>query len=185
MSVAPDPFQVFNFEVTFAELDLANDQESPDQQELCSAAFSEVTGLEATMEPKVIKEGGRNFGAVQRVGQVSFATVILKRGMTTELDLWNWFELVAGGRYQKRMNAYVKVLDPARKQVVRTWKLHRALAIKFKTPDLNASSTSVGIEELHLTHEGLELVRPDTPPGPVMAGDPGPIGGLPPGTGVA
>jgi hypothetical protein len=82
------------------------------------------------------------------------------------------------------MNAYVKVFDPARKQAVRTWKLHRALAIKFKTPDLNASGTSIGIEELHLAHEGLELVRPKEPP-PVMAGDPGPIGGSSPGTRVA
>jgi phage tail-like protein len=157
---APDPFQVFNFEVTFREVDLATNEQKPLEMAICSAAFSEVTGLEATMEPKVIKEGGRNFGPVQRVGQVSFATVVLKRGITTQVELWKWFDIVAGGHYAKRLNAYIKVRDPQWKQIVRSWKLHRCLPIKFKMPDLNATSTSVGIEELHLAHEGLEIRPP-------------------------
>jgi len=37
-----------------------------------------ATGLEATMEVKVIKEGGRNYGVIQRSGLVTFATVVLK-----------------------------------------------------------------------------------------------------------
>ncbi len=47
-----------------------------------STAFAEVTGLEATMEPRAIREGGRNWGQHQRAGQVSFATVVFKRGIT-------------------------------------------------------------------------------------------------------
>jgi hypothetical protein len=34
------------------------------------------------------------------------------------------------------------------------------MPIKFKTADLNAKGTEVGIEELHIAHEGLTLVRP-------------------------
>jgi phage tail-like protein len=174
MSLAQDPFQVFNFEVTFASLDLDKDLEGAKERELCSAAFSEVTGLEATMEPKVIKEGGRNFGPVQRVGQVTFATVILKRGLTSETDLWTWFNLVADGQYHKRMNAYIRVHDPAGTRPVRVWKLHRALPIKFKSPDLNASGTNIGIEELHIAHEALELVLAAPPASEVQAGGPEP-----------
>ncbi|HEY6814621.1 MAG TPA: phage tail protein [Croceibacterium sp.] len=59
-------------------------------------AFSEISGLEATMEHKVIKEGGRNYGPVLRVGQVSFATVILKRGFVEIDNLWNWWALFTG-----------------------------------------------------------------------------------------
>jgi phage tail-like protein len=163
MSFGPDPFQVFNFEVTFKEFPLNTKSEGAQERELCSAAFSELTGLEATMEPKVIKEGGRNYGPVQRVGAVSFATVILKRGITGETDLWKWFDLVAGGNSSKRMNAYIRVRDPQGATVLRTWKLHRALPIKFKSPDLNATSTNIGIEELHLAHEGLELFAAEAP----------------------
>jgi len=59
-------------------------------------AFSEVSGLEASMEHKVIKEGGRNYGPALRVGQVSFATVILKRGIVEVDNLWNWWALFTG-----------------------------------------------------------------------------------------
>ena len=56
---------------------------------LCRGAFSEVSGLEATMAPKTLREGGRNWGEVQLAGPTSFAPVILKRGITEVADLWN------------------------------------------------------------------------------------------------
>src|SRR5262245_61104180 len=85
------PFHVFRFHVEFNETKL--DKSAGSAVPLCSGAFSECTGLEATMEPKVVKAGGQNYGAAQRAGPVTFATVILKRGMTTTRDLWNWFSL--------------------------------------------------------------------------------------------
>jgi phage tail-like protein len=59
-------------------------------------AFSEVSGLEATMEHKVIKEGGNNYGPVLRAGPVNFGTVILKRGLVEVDNLWAWWSLFAG-----------------------------------------------------------------------------------------
>jgi phage tail-like protein len=38
------------------------------------------------------------------------------------------------------------------------WRLARAMPIKFKAAELNARGTEVGIEELHLAHEGLTLI---------------------------
>jgi phage tail-like protein len=150
------PLHVFRFDVTFRR-DGTISAPNSDPVPLCSGAFAECTGLEATMEPKVIKAGGLNYGPAQRVGQVSFATVILKRGMTTTRDLWNWFQLVAGGAYAHRLSAEITMQD-LEGQPVLTWKLARALPIKFKAADLNARGTEVGIEELHLAHEGLSLV---------------------------
>ncbi len=43
---------------------------------------------------------------------------------------------------------------------VLTWGLARALPVKFKAADLNARGAEIGIEELHLAHEGLTLVDP-------------------------
>jgi phage tail-like protein len=99
------------------------------------------------------------------VGQVSFATVILKRGITTTRDLWNWFQLVAGGAYAYRLSAEIRMQNQNGDPVL-TWKLARALPIKFKSADLNARGTEVGIEELHLAHEGLSLVANPPPPPP-------------------
>ena len=147
------PLHVFRFNITFKRAGST----PGGAVQMCSGAFSECTGLEATMEPKVIKAGGSNYGPVQRAGPVSFATVVLKRGMTSTRDLWKWFQSVNGGGYAYRLSAEIAMQDPAGKTVV-TWSLDNCLPVKFKAADLNAKGTEVGIEELHLAHEGLRLV---------------------------
>ena len=136
---------------------------------ICGGSFSEATGLEATMTPRAIREGGRNWGAVQRAGPVAFGTVILKRGMTAGDDLSKWFDLTTRlGGTGVRLNGTIEVVDRAafnrttkvaKPHVLLTWSLHNALPIKFKGADLNATASQVAIEELHLVHEGLTLER--------------------------
>ena len=150
------PLHVFRFRVDFLRDSLASGREGR-AVPLCSGAFAECTGLEATMEPKVIKEGGRNDGAIQRAGQVTHATVVLKRGMTSTRHLWEWFSLVSGGATSYRLSATITVCDNGGNEVL-GWKLRRALPVKFKAADLNARGTEVGVEELHLAHEGLSQV---------------------------
>src|SRR4051812_11231866 len=117
------PLYVFNFEVSFFEDPLDSDEEGGGDVPMCRGAFSECTGLEATMEPKVIKEGGRNYGAAQRAGPVTFATVVLKRGMTTNGELWDWFERVTQGDYAHRLGARIQIRDGAQsEEAVMEWK---------------------------------------------------------------
>ena len=151
------PLHVFRFRVEFAVDPLSNEG-GGGPVEICSGAFSECTGLEATMEPKVIKEGGRNYGPAQRAGPVTFATVILKRGMTSTRHLWRWFEAVTkNGGYAHRLAVKVTMMNSADEPLI-SWRLEKAMPIKFKAADLNAKGTEVGIEELHLAHEGLSLI---------------------------
>jgi phage tail-like protein len=145
------PLHVFRFHVKFKRTSGGSGPE-----DICSGAFSECTGLEATMEPKVIKAGGANYGAAQRAGTVSFATVVLKRGMTKTRDLFTWFQLVAGGAYAYRLSAEIEMQNPAGATVL-TWGLDNCMPVKFKAADLNAKGTDVGVEELHVAHEGLRL----------------------------
>lgn len=152
-----DPLHVFRFRVDFEKDPFTGDDRRA--VPVCSGSFSECTGLEATMEPKVIKEGGRNYGVVQRSGPVTFATVVLKRGMTKTRDLYKWFEMVGKGAYSYRLAATVTMFDTAGKGVL-AWRLEKALPLKFKAADLNAKGTEIGIEELHLAHEGLSLLDP-------------------------
>ena len=151
------PFHVFRFQVDFRE-DSLNPKGTHNDLVLCSGAFSEVTGLEATMEPKVIKEGGRNYGPNQRAGQVTFATVVLKRGMTTTRDLWKWFEGVTTGSYAYRLEVTI-TLQNMQGEAQMTWQLDKAMPVKFKSADLNARNNEIGIEELHLVHQGLHFAK--------------------------
>ena len=171
MSEAAAPFQGHHFKVTFEEETIG--KTGGKSKPLCDAAFSECSGIEANLEPFEIEEGGFNRGAHQRVGRVSFNTVVLKRGLTKNSDLWKWWELVTGGKYAYRLRATVELIAPklqkaekssqragapqVEQEVVWRWILHRCLPIKIKAPDLAAAGVEVGIEELHLMHEGLEL----------------------------
>lgn len=151
---ADTPLHVFNFEVAFYQVDDKGKDKA--QVPVCQGRFSEVSGLEATMEPKAIREGDRNYGEVQRVGMVKFSTIILKRGVTRAPDLWKWFELVAKGKSAIRMRAEVIQLGPGREKIL-TWTMKDALPIKFKAATYTATSSDVGVEELHFVHEELGL----------------------------
>ena len=159
MESDPTLLHVFRFQVELTRT-LLSGQPGAGSGTVCGAAFSECSGLEATMETKVIKEGGRNYGNAQRAGPVTFATVILKRGLTSTRDMWQWFSLVSEqGGYTNRATAVINLFDVSGKAVM-AWQLDRAMAVKFKTADLNARGTEVGVEELHLAHEGMTAVKP-------------------------
>jgi phage tail-like protein len=153
MATSPAYIRPFRFHVDFLTSTL-KPQSPSEKVSLCQGAFAECTGLEATMEPKVIKQGGDNYGASQRAGTVAFATVVLKRGMTTNRNLWQWFEAVATGGYSYRLTVTINLYN-IQGEAVMAWQLDRAMPIKFKAADLNAKAAEVGIEELHLAHEGL------------------------------
>lgn len=131
---------------------------------ICRGAFSEVTGFEAAMSPKTLQEGGRNWGEVQLAGPTKFPAIVLKRGITDIQDLYLWFDVTTRqANYAFRMTGVIDVYDQpfvdksdARPRL--TWRLTRAMATKFKGPDLSSTSSSVAIEELQLVHEGLSLM---------------------------
>lgn len=175
MSEIMSPFQALRFEVTFEEHSLARGQTPGGAVPLCRGSFSECSGLEANLEAKVINEGGRNYGAAQRAGRVTFGTVVLKRGVTSNRDLWRWFELVSQGASAYRLSAVLEIRGPAvpggnepgpaartsdgASEVRWRWQLRHCLPVKFKVPAASASGTEIAIEELHLAHEGLFLVN--------------------------
>ena len=118
---------------------------------LCRGAFSEVSGLEATMAPKTLREGGRNWGEVQLAGPTSFEVA----------DLWNWFDVsTRQSNHALRLSGTIDVYHPQDpdKPLLR-WRITNALPTRFKGPDLSSTASQVAIEELQLVHEGLELER--------------------------
>lgn len=168
MAAADTPFFGFRFRVAFVKEPIAQRGGGTGEgaeEPLAEGAFAEVTGLEAAMEPKTIREGGLNYGAHQRAGAVTFATVVLKRGMTQARDLWAWWSLFAGagdkpnGAFAHRLTVRITMLDIDGTPLL-VWKLARAMPIKFKAADLNARAAEVGIEEIHLVHEGLSFEAP-------------------------
>ena len=153
------PLHIFRFQVDFRS-DSLSDDGNHEQLSVCSGAFAECTGLEASMEPKVIKEGGRNYGVAQRVGGTTFATVVLKRGISKRKDLWTILNSVSTRYFAPRLQVTINLFDLDGTATGVAWRLDRAMPVKYKFADLNARGAEVGIEELHLVHEGLWCVSP-------------------------
>lgn len=134
---------------------------------LCRGLFSEVQGLEVTMEPRAIQEGGHNWGEIQRIGYTKFSPIVLKRGVTELNDLWSWFDATTrGNNYGYRLQGEIHVLSstvPSENQErdsLIIWRLTNVMPTRFKGPDLSSVASQVAIEEVTLVHEGLQMERP-------------------------
>jgi len=125
--------------------------------EVCAAEFSECDGLEMSIEPKSIREGGNNGQQIHLAGPVSYGQLSLKRGMTDNFDLWNWFEKIQENR-SLRASGEVLMLSSARDEEVK-FALTGCLPIKLKAPSLNAQSGLVAIEEMQIAYETLSVTR--------------------------
>lgn len=148
---AAHPFTSFNF--------LVEVQVSGMSARLASASFSECDGLEVSMEPKTIREGGRNSGPVHMAGPVSYGQLTLKRGMTANVDLWRWFERVSArgnGGLRASIEVVMLAADTATEQL--RFRLGGCLPVKLKGSALNALSGQIAIEEMQVVYESLELV---------------------------
>jgi phage tail-like protein len=151
------PFTTFNFHV---QLTISNASGLGLGNPLCNMEFAEVEGLEMTMEPKTVKEGGNNTQQVNLVGRVSYSNITLKRGMTTNLDLWKWFAAATGNEARSvRANGVILVRDGAGTNRVR-YKLAGCLPIKIKAPALNAKDGQVAVEEMQLAVNSFTVEAP-------------------------
>jgi phage tail-like protein len=153
----PDhPFTTFNFRIAL--------QVGGEKRPVCDAEFSECDGMEVSLELKTIREGGNNARPIHLVGPVSYGQLTLKRGMTSDFGLWEWFEAVlrAGGS-GLRASGEITIQSAHAKPEARTplvrFALTGCLPIKIKAPALNAKDGQIAIEELQVAYECLSRVK--------------------------
>jgi phage tail-like protein len=148
------PFTTFNFLV---QLIIENASDLGLSTELCSMEFSECDGLEMTMEPKTVREGGNNTQQIHLVGPVSYGNLTLKRGMTRNLDLWKWFSLATGNIHRgTKADGEILMRDGARRGTV-SFTLKDCLPLKIKAPALNAKDGILAIEELQIAYSSFTV----------------------------
>ena len=152
--VQPAPFIAFNFSVEISNAEIAPDGTA---KPLCSAAFAECDGIEMTMEVKTLKEGGANGQMVRLTGPVSFGQLTLKRGMTANFELWNWFGAVVADPGLRADAEVVLLARDGNEQAA--FLLRRCVPVKLKAPPLNAQNGMVAIEELQLAYESIQYRR--------------------------
>ncbi len=150
------PYTAFRFEVELTLDSLVSGISGV----VCKGAFSDCDGLEMTMEPKAVREGGNNQEQIHLMGPISYGQLTLKRGMTDTLDLWKWF--AAAGRTGRTSTAQGKIMLWDTSGTPRlTFTLKDCLPIKLRGPAFNAKDGPLAIEEMQLVYARLDLKTSD------------------------
>lgn len=145
------PFTAFNFAVEIKVDGVA--------MQVVDAAFSECDGLEMTMDVKTIREGGNNGKQIRLTGPLTFGQVTMKRGMTANLELWDWFNLMLTDQ-SLRADAEIVIFAADGETERARFLLSRCVPVKLKSPPLNAKDGAIAIEELQIAYEKLTLKKP-------------------------
>ena len=124
-----------------------------------TASFSECSGLDVQIEKEVYQEGGVNNQQRIFLKHAKFGDVTLKRGMTDDPAFWNWINqsLLEGKNYgPQRRNINILVFNQAG-ETMQVWRLIGVIPVGWKTPSLKADSSTIALEELILSYEGLKV----------------------------
>jgi phage tail-like protein len=153
------PIAGFRFVVTLDPADAYVPPARADQLlQLIVGAFSDVTGLNSELEVLAQPEGGINDYVHQLPVRHTWGRITLKRGITTDRSLWDWYQESLDGRLGARRDGAIVLLDGDGNTAV-TWEFRAGLAAKWSGPDLTAREASVALESLEIAHHGVSQVR--------------------------
>jgi len=139
-----DPYRSFNFRL---EID-----------GLTVGSFRECAGLSADGNVVEYREGTDIPRTARKlIGLQTYSNVTLKRGYTTNTELWDWHQNIVNGITDRRHGSVI-LMDEQHKDVMR-WSIENAWVKKIDAPTFNATANEVAVESVELVHEGLALEK--------------------------
>ena len=119
------------------------------------ASFTEVSGLDVEVTPIEYRNGSEDITVRKIPGLKKFPNIVLKRGITGDVTLWQWVKTVLDGQVQ-RADGTITLLNDNREAVM-VWRFRRGWPCKLTGPALKAKGNEIAIETLEVCHEGLEI----------------------------
>lgn len=138
-----------------------------------TAAFTEVSGIEATVDMTEFRQG--NSGSLSTIkipGLVKHGNITLKFGYTESNEFTKWVEGWVNPQRAEatvRKNVTIELIDIRQAaptaditeskgtSAPRLWVLTNAWVAKYSGSDLNATSTEVAFESIELAYEELKF----------------------------
>jgi phage tail-like protein len=148
----------------YLELKLENSQDFVD------AIFMECSGFQQTQDvievsevtPQLWGKKGETKGRVVRTkipGNTTYTNLVLKRGLTASMALWEWLEKIQDGNWsEQRRDGALVLYNQAAKEQFRL-EFQGAWPIGYKISDLDVKSGEHNIEEMEITVEHLKRVK--------------------------
>jgi phage tail-like protein len=137
-----DPYRSFNFKLEV-------------KKGLVEGHFTECSGLGIRVHPIRYREGG--VGQIVRVipGAVEYSEVVLRYGLTSSRDLWDWFMKSVRGQVERRNVSVIMLADNNADEALR-WNLVNAWPSEWRGATLDALGREAAIEELKLAYDSLD-----------------------------
>ena len=145
--IREDPYGGYNFLVTINGV--SNDGK------VVKGAFTEASGLEVEVTPIEYRNGNEDITVRKIPGLKKFTNITLKRGITGDIDFWNWIRTAMVGNV-RRADGSIVLLDEDRDEVLR-WNFTRGWPCKHTGPGLNAANNEIAMDTLEICHEGLSI----------------------------
>lgn len=116
--------------------------------------FTECSGIGSEheiIEHKVTEDGKE---VVMKVpGRLKWEDITLKRGITSNMDIWDWRKMVEDGDVEGARRDGSIIMYDQKLSVVARWNFERAWPVKVSGPTPKSDGNEVGLEELTITHE--------------------------------
>jgi len=136
------PYDAFNFTVEISGVS--------------AALFTECVLPVATIEVIEYRAGADLMSNIHKLpGLVKYGNLVLKRGLTNSMALWDWFSAFASGTGTTAM-VTVTLHDSAKTPVI-TWRFMNAWPLKYESPVLNGKVSALAIETLELAVDGMKV----------------------------
>lgn len=120
--------------------------------------FTECSGLGSEneiVEHKVVNESGIEV-VLKIPGRLKWESIVLKRGITSDMQIWEWRKMVENGDVSgARCDGSIVMYDQTLSEVAR-WNFNNAWPVKVTGPSVKADGNEIGIEELTIAHEYIE-----------------------------
>ncbi len=127
-------------------------------QGITEATFREASGFGSESEVIEYKEqGAKGQTIVHKIpGTLKWQNVNLKRGITSNLELWKWRQKIIDGQIETaRLDGSIVGYDENGAEKIR-YNFKRGWPSKWTASALNAQGHDPIIEEIEIAHEGME-----------------------------
>jgi phage tail-like protein len=143
MAAHQDPFEASTFVVDYGGASGAT-------------TFSHVDLPVAVLDEIAYRSGSDRANETRKQpGLASYSHLVLTRGMTSNLDFWDWWESTRNGDGADR-DVVVRLLDGTG-QLVLTWQFRNAFPAVYRVSPLDAASSDVVLETLELAFDTMDI----------------------------
>lgn len=118
-------------------------------------AFVACDGLEARVDVVTFADAEVN-GTLERKrpGRARYANIVLRRGQTTNSELWDWFKAVLDGKVERKSGSIIVCGDDG-SEIMR-YNFFEGWPCRWKSLTLNTGEPGTLVEELEIAVEKIE-----------------------------